>query len=183
MVIMKKVLIAYSTRFGTTQNTSEKIRDILTTKEIDVSLINIKEKEPSLTGFDGVLIGTGIKISMWTKPMKKFIKKHKNELIGRNFKLGLFVSCGTASEKEKIREAKEKYINKKMQKIGLTYDIADAFGPIYDFSETSIMSKMNQKMMKAGLKDDGWEKVDDILYDLRDMDQIQKFAEDFASLL
>ena len=70
-----------------------------------------------------------------------------------------------------------------MQKIGLTYDIADAFGAIYDFSETSTMSNMNKKIMKAGLKDDGWEEVHDIRYDLRDMDQIQKFAEDFAALL
>ena len=70
-----------------------------------------------------------------------------------------------------------------MQKIGLTCDIADAFGAIYDFSETSTMSNMNKKIMKAGLKDDGWKEVDDIRYDLRDMDQIQKFAGDFAALL
>jgi hypothetical protein len=42
---------------------------------------------------------------------------------------------------------------------------------------------MSKKIMKAGLKDEGWEKVDDILYDLRDMDQLQKFAEDFATLI
>ena len=70
-----------------------------------------------------------------------------------------------------------------MQEIGLNFDIADAFGPIYDFSETSALSNMSKKLMKAGLKDEGWEKVDDILYDLRDMDQIQKFVEDFATLI
>jgi menaquinone-dependent protoporphyrinogen IX oxidase len=180
---MKKALILFGSRFGTTKDTSEKIRDILASKEIEVDLINVDEGEPSLSGFNGVLIGTGIKISMWTKRIKKFIKKHKKELDNRNFKFGFFVNCGTASEKEKINEAKEKYIDKKIKKIGLSYDIADAFGPIYDFSETSAMSNMSKKIMKAGLKDDGWEKGDDILYDLRDMDQIQKFVEDFAALL
>ena len=180
---MKKVLIVYGTRYGATRDTSKKIRDILTTKEIEVDLVGIDEGEPSLSGYDGVLIGTGIKISMWTKKIKKFIKKHKNVLKGRKFKSGFFINCGTASEKEKIKEAKEKYIDKKLQEIGINFDIADAFGPIYDFSETSVLSNMSKKIMKAGLKDDGWEKVDDILYDLRDMDQIQKFAEDFATLI
>jgi menaquinone-dependent protoporphyrinogen IX oxidase len=181
---MKKVLVAYGTRYGTTQDTSEKIHEFLATKEIEVSLVNLENNEPSLSGLDGVLIGTGIKINMWTKKIKKFIMKHKKELSKRNFKFGFFVNCGTASQKENINEAIEKYIDKKMQKIGLTYDIADAFGAIYDFSETSRLSKMNQKLIKSGLiKEEGWEKVENILYDLRDMDQIQKFAEDFVALL
>ena len=98
---MKKVLIIYGTRFGTTQNTSEKIRVFLETKEIEVS-INIEDKESFLSGFDGVLIGTGIKMSMWTKKIKKFIKKYKKELSNRNFKFGFFINCGTASEKKRI---------------------------------------------------------------------------------
>ena len=183
-MIMKKVLILFGSRFGTTKDTSEKIRDVLVRKEIEVNLVNIDEEEPSLSGFDGVLIGTGIKIGMWTKKVKKFIKKHKKELKSRKFKFGFFINCGTASQKEKINEAKENYIIKKMQKIGLSYDIIDAFGAIYDFSETSSLSNMSKKIIKAGLiKEEGWEKVDDILYDLRDISQIQKFAEDFVALL
>lgn len=121
---------------------------------------------------------------MWTKKIKKFIKKYKKELSNRNFKFGFFINCGTASQKERINEAKEKYIDKKMQKVGLNYDIADAFGAIYDFTETSLMGYINKKLIKSGLiNDEGWEKVDDIRYDLRDMDRIQKFAGDFAALL
>ncbi len=180
---MRRILILYGTRFGTTKDTSEKIRVVLETKENKVFLINISEEEPILSNFDGVLIGTGIKMAMWTKKIKKFIKKNKKELEKRTFKFGFFVNCGTASNRERINEAKEKYIDKKLGKFGLTYDISDAFGAIYDFSETSIMGNINKKLIKSGLiNDDGWEKVEDILYDLRDMDQIQKFAEEFAAL-
>ena len=77
---MKKVLIIYGTRFGTTQNTSEKIRVFLETKEIEVS-INIEDKESFLSGFDGVLIGTGIKMSMWTKKIKKVISQGNVKII------------------------------------------------------------------------------------------------------
>ena len=181
---MKRVLILYGTRFGTTKDTSEKIRDILEAKEIKVTLVNIEEEQPSLGNFEGILIGTGIRISLWTKKIKKFIKKYKKDLEKRNFIFGFFLCCGTASTKEKIKEAKTKYIDNRMQKIGLTYDIADAFGGIYDFSETSPWSKMTKKMFKSGLiNDEGWEHVEEILYDLRDLDQIQGFAEEFTTLL
>ena len=181
---MKKALILFGSRYGKTKDTSEKIRDILATKEIEVNLVNIDEEEPTLVGFDGVLIGTGIKISMWTKKIKKFIKKHKKVLDSRKFKFGFFVNCATASQKEKINEAKEKYIDKKMQNIGLGYDIADAFGAIYDFSESSNLSNMSKNILKAALiKEEGWENVDDVLYDLRDLDQIKKFTEEFATML
>ena len=70
-----------------------------------------------------------------------------------------------------------------MEKIGMSCDLSDAFGPIYDFSESSEMSNMSKKIMRSALIDEGWEKVEDIRYDLRDMDQIKKFAEDFANLL
>jgi len=180
---MTNTLILYGSRYGTTKDTSEKIRDLLVTKDIKVSLVNIDDEVPSLSNFDGVLVGTGIKISMWTKKIKKFVKKQKKILDKRDFKFGFFISCGTASEKGKIAEAKEKYIDNKLLKIGVNYDIADAFGPIYDFSETSSMSNMNKKIIKAGLIDEGWEKVDDILYNLRDMDQIKKFSEEFATML
>ncbi len=112
---MKKVLIVYGTRFGTTKDTSEKIRDLLVTKEIEV-FINLKDKKSSLSSFDGILIGTGIKMSMWTKKIKKFIKNYKKELSNRNFIFGFFINCGTASEKKRINEAKEKYIDKKNAK-------------------------------------------------------------------
>ncbi|MFX0071371.1 MAG: flavodoxin domain-containing protein [Candidatus Hermodarchaeota archaeon] len=180
---MKKVLILFGSRYRTSKDTSEKIRDFLVKKEIEVSLVNINEEEPSLSGFDGVLIGTGIKINRWTKRIKKFIKKHKKVLNSREFKFGFFVNCGTASQKEKISDAKRNYIDKKMQKIGLSYDIADAFGPIYDFSENSSVSNMSKNIMREALiKEEGWEKVDNILYDLRDMDQIKTFAENFSEL-
>ena len=46
---MKKVLIVYGTRYGTTQNTSEKLQDILAAKDIDVNLVNLEDNEPALT--------------------------------------------------------------------------------------------------------------------------------------
>ena len=139
---------------------------------------------PQLKGYDGILIGTGIKIGMWTKPIKKLVKSHTKELNNRDYKLGLFISCGTASKKESILEAIDKYITKKVEKFGLTLDLYDAFGPAYDLREESKLGKMSRLGIADALKNE--EKIDPVekkLYDFRDWEQIQKFIDDFESLL
>ena len=70
---MKRVLILYGTRYNTTKDTSEKISLMLKKKGIEVDLIDINEEDPPLTTFDGVIIGTGIKITMWVKKIKKYM--------------------------------------------------------------------------------------------------------------
>ena len=71
---MKKVLIVYGTRYGSTEEVSNKLVDILKEKEIDTSAINSKdlitENQPNLEDYDGIIIGSGIKVGQWTKETK-----------------------------------------------------------------------------------------------------------------
>ena len=166
---MKKVIVIYGTRYGATQDISVKISEILKEKNIDVTLVNIlDEKSPSFIDYDGVLIGTGIKMSMWTKSIKKFVKRNLDNLKNRKFKLGFYISCGTASKKEKIQEAVDKYILKKADKIGLKLDLYDAFGPIYDLRENSNLGKISRSGIEDSLKEEGWEIVEKKKYDFVD---------------
>ncbi len=183
--IMKKVLMIYGTRYGSTKEISEKIAEILREKQFEVALINISEEAvPSLGEYDGVLIGTGIRIGKWTKKIKKFVKKKLVELNNREFKLGFYISCGTASKKEKVQEATEKFLLKIAEELGLSLDLYDAFGGTYDLRENSPIGKIVRAALKASLKEEeGWEIVEDKLYDFRDWDQIKSFTEKFASLL
>jgi menaquinone-dependent protoporphyrinogen oxidase len=185
---MKKVLIVYGTRSGTTEDIAQKIAKIFESKDIIPRLINLKEvKEkniPPLSEFDGVIAGTGIKINRWTKTVKKFVKKNSSEIQKRNFKFGFYISCGTASNKDGVKTAVDKYILSKLEEQGSKPDIFDAFGPCYDLTETSNLGKMTKAIMKAALKEqEGIENPEEKVYDFRDWDQIQKFTEDFASLL
>jgi menaquinone-dependent protoporphyrinogen oxidase len=182
---MKKILMIYGTRYGSTREISEKIAEILREKQLELKLVNISEEDvPPLREYDGVLIGTGIRIGKWTKKIKKFVKKNLDNLNNRAFKLGFYISCGTASKKEKVQEAIENFLLKIAEELGLNLDIYDAFGGIYDLRENSPIGKIVRAALKAGLKEEeGWETVEDKLYDLRDWDQIKSFAEKFASLL
>lgn len=182
---MKKVLLIYGTRYGATREITEKIAETLKSSGLEVRLVNsAEEKVPPLKGYEGVLIGTGIKMGMWTKKIKKVVKQNADALNHRDFKLGLYVCCGLAAEKDKIPEAIDTYIVKKLEKLGLTPDLYDAFGGTYDLREDSNIGKVMRKILEGILKKErGLEVVESKVYDFRDWDQIQSFAGKFAAHL
>ena len=175
----KKVLIAYGTRYGSTEEISNKFAEIMKSHGLDITVINVKKnKWPSLDQFDAVLIGSGIRIGRWTKEAKKYLKKNNKDLKKKTF-LAVFVSCGDASYPEKYQNAKEKYVQKIITDMGfdlnkVTYE---AFGGLFDMSSTSKMGRLNKKFMNMAAKDDESANLTVNEYnDLRDWDQIQSFA-------
>ena len=185
----KKVLIAYGTRYGTTEETAKDLAKILKELGIEAELVDLKlakEKEwPSLSTFDGFLVGSGIKIGRWMKEPQKFLKKLKAEADSSIKPLGLFVSCmACLSEPEK---AKTDYLEKIIKKYDLEPKIYQSFGPILDFSETSRLGRFSKSILK-GVAEKEYEPAGIAVdyeghNDLRDMDRLRKFAEEFAALL
>jgi menaquinone-dependent protoporphyrinogen oxidase len=187
----KKILIAYGTRFGSTEEISQEIGKILEKEGLEVQLVDLKKTKaknwPSLEPFDGVLVGSGIRIFKWVNEPQEFLKKHKVEIQKKDKILGMFVSCGTASIPENCEKAKSDYLEKVMAKIGIEADIYDAFGGVYDLSESSRMGGIDKRMIRMGLKDMSKKygtKIDENgKNDFRDWEQIQNFARKFATLV
>jgi menaquinone-dependent protoporphyrinogen oxidase len=196
----KKVLIAYGTRYGSTEEISQEIEKILKKEGLKVQLVDLKKTKskewPSLEPFDGVLVGSSIAMGKWMNEPQQFLKKHKMEIQKKEKILGMFVSCGSAmvdpsSRKpiypESCKNAKSDYLEKVMAKIGIEADIYEAFGGVFDFSESSRMGGFSKRMMKMGVKQmskDYGIKIDENgKLDLRDWDQIQNFAGKFAAMV
>ena len=187
----KNVLIAYGSRYGSTEEISKEIAKVLENKGIEIQLIDLKKTKskewPSLESFDGVLVGSGIKIGKWMKEPKKFLEKHKDEFKKKEKLLGLFVSSGNASIPEKYQQAKTDYLEKVMTEIEIEADIYDAFGGVYDLSNSSKMGFLMKKMIKMAMKEiteeTGIELNENARNDLRNWDQIRDFAEKFAGLV
>jgi menaquinone-dependent protoporphyrinogen oxidase len=187
----KNVLIAYGSRYGSTEEISQEIAKVLENIGIDTQLIDLKKTKskewPSLESFDGVLIGSGIKIGKWMKEPRKFLEKIKDGVKKNEKILGVFVSSGNASIPEKYQEAKTDYLEKVIADIGIEADIYDAFGAVYDLSESSRMGSLTKKMIKMGIKEmseeTGIELDENARNDLRNWDQIQDFVEKFAELV
>ncbi|MHA1490882.1 MAG: flavodoxin domain-containing protein [Promethearchaeota archaeon] len=183
---MKKVLIVYGTRYGSTEEVSNKIVNTLKEKAIDTSVINFKdlitENQPNLEDYDGIIIGSGIKVGQWTKETKKFVENNLEFFKNSNVILGVFVSSGLASNPEKIVELKKEYIENVLNQYGIVADLYDVFGGVLDLSKDSNIGFLGKKMIKMVSKDDPRIKPNQ-RNDLRDWNQIKKFTENYANLL
>ncbi|MCJ7648847.1 MAG: flavodoxin domain-containing protein, partial [Candidatus Lokiarchaeota archaeon] len=153
---MSKVLILYGTRYGATKEISDEIEKVIQDKGMGTVSFNLKEVNPKnippLDQYNGIIIGTGIKMGMWTKQVKSFVQKRKAELKKKQASLGFYVCCGEAQKD--INTAIEKYVNPKLEKVGIKSALIDAFGGVYDLREGSPISGMTRKIIIASLKED-----------------------------
>jgi len=183
---MSKILILYGTRYGATKEISDEIEKVIQEKGIATESYNLKEVNlkniPPLDQYDGIIIGTGIKMGMWTKTVKSFIQKRKKELKQMETSMGFYVCCGEAQNN--ISKAIEKYITPKLEKIGIQSALIDAFGGVYDLREGSPVTGMTRKIIIGIMKkEEGIENPEGEMYDYRDWEQIKNYANQFVELL
>jgi len=182
----KHVLIAYGTRYGSTEEISINFKQTLEENEYTVDLINLKAKTktiPNISNYSGVLIGSGIRIGKWTKEAKKFLKTNVKAINDNKILVGIFLSSGEASDPNKKPAAVEKYLVKVFQEIGLDlgdHVLYDAFGGVFDLTATSKLGWVNKRMLKMAASKDPMIVLNE-RNDHRDWDQINTFLENFIS--
>ena len=191
----KKILIAYGSRYGSTEEIAHSMAEILANAGLGTQLLDLrrtKQKDwPPLTSFDGVLVGSGIKIGRWTKEVTVFLKTHADELKRlkpKGLVVGVFVSCGMASTPGQQEEARRKYLKEVLTNIGIIDAVStyDAFGGVYHFSPSAPIGFLDKRMLSVAAKQmakDGTPLTEGARNDLRDWDQIRTFTEHFAQLV
>ncbi len=184
---MKKILVVFGSRFGNSKEIANFISKIFEEAETTVEIVDLKETKrknwPSIDEYDGILVGSGIKIMKWTKEPLAFLKKNKKKL--NNKTLGLFVTSMIKLTDYEL--AKKDYCEKIASKVGVQPKIYDVFGPVMDFSETSNLGALDKGILKLAAfgisKDFGIEIDLKGLNDFRDWDQIKNFASNFVDLV
>lgn len=87
-----KILIAFSTRYGTTQKCAEMLGNLLKEKQHDVDVINLKlTRSISLDSYDAVAVGGSFMMFRMNSHVKKFVQRNLDKLL--KMKTGLFM-CG-----------------------------------------------------------------------------------------
>jgi len=182
----KKVLIAYGTRYGATSGTAVEIAKVLQGKGLEVKLVNLKEeKVKDISEFELIIVGSGMKMDMWTSKAKDFLKKFNKEL--KEKKVAIFVSSGGKAlmeykgEHEEISRITKKYLEDKASKHYLNPISMIMFGGIWDFNQ---MGKIYTKFLEAE-KDNfipaGFKETVPGVYDSRNWDDIRKWAKELAN--
>lgn len=180
-----KILIAYGTRYGATTSTAEEISKVLQGEGFEVKVVNLKEeKVKDISKFELVIIGSGMKMEMWTSKAKAFLNKFSGEL--KKKKVAIFVSSGGRAlmeykgENDEIIRINKKYLEDKASKYDLNPISMTMFGGIWDYNQ---MSKIYRKFLKAEKENfiaAGIKETEPGVYDTRNWDEIRNWAKELA---
>lgn len=77
---MSRILLAYATRYGSTQEVAERIAAVLHEAGLEVD-VQIAKKVRSLEGYSMVVLGAPIYVGQWLKPGRDFLNRHQAMLV------------------------------------------------------------------------------------------------------
>jgi menaquinone-dependent protoporphyrinogen oxidase len=181
-----KILIAYGTRYGATTSTAEEISKVLQGEGFEVKVVNLKEeKVKDISKFELVIIGSGMKMEMWTSKAKAFLNKFSGEL--KKKKVAIFVSSGARAlmeykgEHDEINRITKKYLENKASKYDLNPISMTMFGGIWDYNQIGkiyrkFINTEKENFIPAGIKE-----TEPGVYDSRNWDEIRKWAKELAN--
>lgn len=189
---MKKVLVAYATKYGYIEEIAQAIHKKLMEENLEAELLNLEKisskKWPSINDFDGIIVGSCKGSGFWRKDAKTFIKKNRDILLNSKKPFACFRSDPLDFPSIIYPDSIKEYLEEEFIKtFSFSPPLVDGFGPVFDFSKKSKLDRTNQellrKMVKKVTKEFGIE-IDFKGYnDLRDWDRIQEFALNFANLI
>jgi menaquinone-dependent protoporphyrinogen oxidase len=171
------VLLAFGTKYGSTEKVAERIAEIMRSKGHDVSVMDLrKRKRPVVNDFDMVVLGSGIIVGAWSKDAQKFIEDNKHVLV--NKRVAFFACCGNMLiDPSKEAEYRKLYLTDVAANASVETPVSMAlFGGEIDFSKYGFLTKA--VLSGVGAKK-AWEKNGvDISkpYDFRDWDDIAAWA-------
>jgi menaquinone-dependent protoporphyrinogen IX oxidase len=121
-----RTLIAYETKSGATEESAQKILQVLRSKyQLDGDIVDLKEqKNPDIATYSNIIVGGGVRAGkVYDKP-QKFLEHDFN---GK--KVAFYISSGDAGTPEKYADAKAKFLESTLAKYPKITPIAtEAFG-------------------------------------------------------
>jgi menaquinone-dependent protoporphyrinogen IX oxidase len=178
-----KALIAYGTRYGATTGTSEEIAKILREEGFETKIVNLKEEKiKDISEYDLITVGGGMANCKWAGEAEDFLKKFRKEFDGK--KLALFASTMiTFFEREgkieDVAKTRQVALEDRVRKYGLKPIALGFFGGVIDYNKMGFIARKGMEFFKPQLEKDGF-KVAPGIYDLRDWDEIRKWAKELS---
>jgi menaquinone-dependent protoporphyrinogen IX oxidase len=108
-----KILVAYYTKGGASEEYAKVIVETLKTNRQNVEIHNLTYGIPDITGFNTIVLGTGVRMFRVYRRWKKILK---NKTLNDKY-LFMFLSSGTAIDKPD--EAVDKFLRPLVQKYNL----------------------------------------------------------------
>jgi menaquinone-dependent protoporphyrinogen oxidase len=160
-----KIMIAYATRFGTTEKCACMLADILKKKNLEVELVDLKKNRTARPeDYDLVAVGGSFVAFRMSPLVRKFIKRNLKTLL--NTRTGIFM-CGADEDWEK--EIKKGFPEELLDKAA----VKGYFG--YEMLWDKMNPMVRSMMQKASKTTENISKIN--------TENIQKFAEEITKAL
>jgi len=200
----KKILVAYSSLYGSVEEISLEISKTLEQKGFLVHLINLKKvrssKWPYIGEYDGILVGSSSEFVQYAlsrhgygpgkivrKDPRNFLKKNLDEISQTNKILGIFRSdpfdFSVILNPEPAAKNLEELI---IKKFGYKPSICAWFGPVIDFKHKKLYYKVKKSMrqdLKRISRKTGLEFNLRGYNDFRDWERINEFTMRFPEMV
>jgi menaquinone-dependent protoporphyrinogen oxidase len=179
-----KTLIVYGTRYGATASTSEEIAKVLRGEGFDTQVFNAKkEKIKNISGYDLIILGTGLQMGRWTGEAEDFLKKFKAELDAKKF--AIFVSTmKSVPEREgdakALAETRKWDLDDKVAKWQLHPISVGFFGGVIDFNKMNFIARKAFGSIRKKLDAAGFKESEPGVYELRNWEEIRGWAKELA---
>lgn len=189
---LARALVVYGTRFGATTGTSEEIAGVLRRVGMDVLVVSAKkEKVQSVSGYDLIVVGSGMMMDRWTGEAEGFLKRFQRELTDK--RVALFVSSGVQAiveyggNLEEKSRGRRKYLEEVAEKYGLHPVALGLFGGVWDYNRMplwvrllpaakNLMEENRRKLAAASFKE-----AAPGVYDTRNIESIRTWARSLVS--
>lgn len=126
------ILVAFATKYGSTQEVAEAIADTLRSAGLAVTLEKAHNVK-SLAGYGAVVLGAPIYIGAWHKEARDFLQRHRQELEKRP--VAIF-ALGPTHDDEKERQESKAMLDKELAKFPWLAPVAvEMFGGKFDPSK------------------------------------------------
>ena len=183
----KKVLIVYGTRYGATESSSYEIAKALQDEGLEIKVVNAKkEKVNDISGYDLIIVGSGMQMGKWTGEPENFLNRYQKELA--NKKVAIFISSAAQALLEYEKKAEEigknrQYLEEKAAKYGLQPISMVIFGGFWDFNKMNFIFRRTLSSFKPRIEAAGFKEIQPGLYDTRDLSGIRNWAKELAAAL
>jgi menaquinone-dependent protoporphyrinogen oxidase len=172
-----RVLIAFSSGYGTTREVAQEVGRILETDPHLTVEIESIDQVVDLAPYEAVIIGSSVRAQHATANVADFITSHRLDLAKKKF--ALFLVCLAANNQEGREKVMAQYVPPLLESSPQIHPISiQAFGGKIDFDKLNHVMKrlMRRVLANTGLPTNG-------SVDTRDWDYIREWAGELKNKL
>jgi menaquinone-dependent protoporphyrinogen oxidase len=162
------ILVAYATRYGSTQEVAEQVATTLRESGLEVSLQPARQVR-TLEGYRAIILGASLYMFRWHKDARRFLRRHRQALTGRP--VAIFALGPIHDEAKEYQDARAQLDKQLARFPWLTPVAIEMFGGVWDPSKLGFPFNA-----LPALKDEP-------VSDIRDWEAIRAWAGSLAATL